>query len=741
MDTTFPEVDVEITEEAEMASPVEEAIAPEAVVDPAEHALIQKFSQLVEVPSSLQDWYNRFEEDRKYVNETLLMLAHSDVISTNYVYRNSIILLQNLYAKDPASSWKPSAVIGEQDPLLPTFGKTMEIFTDKQVKLIELKRLCRTAVQEASTIGWAIAKLRVQDDYKRDALGNYRNDDRLDNYARLIWLRQRKAAGMIADDSADAKSLADCEQLVAGYLAAKVEADMLENPPATIPPDPMAPVAVDPATGMPMQAAPQMDMGDPRFARLAALKAGQIPEDFSDEEITRYLGYSLELIQQEDFRFDWTTSRTLDIHRGGWEAHRVFMGYDDFGSKFDVTPEEMNALHIYAEDGSIIKDKHWVSGSGAYDSEGPADRKDLEATANMGQVAVWEMWNKREGRVYVWVDGLKRFLQNYIPEHTGRKWYPFYILAFNPVVGRPIPLSDTLLTQPLQDELNTRRTHERDGQRASYPRVLIKQGAMTDEEKAKYEASDPYSVVEVQSPDDVGKAIQETKPLPFNPALYDRTEVRMEFEMMSGVSRNAAGSASSKGELATTAAVANEQMGLHVDFRRSMLEEFIFDIIYDLAFIGIQVFPEENVKAMCGQGAYWPLLNRETMLFNLKLDVRAGSSGKPDTEKRLAVYEQFATIAQTLGLPVNGEALLEEIMYEMGVNDWRRFLMTPEQMMLKAAMGMPSGMPMPGGGGIPPTSSQPRGNAAKTSPTPGDGSDSYAKTGPPSPGSVPGPKI
>ena len=128
------------------------------------------------------------------------------------------------------------------------------------------------------------------------------------------------------------------------------------------------------------------------------------------------------------------------------------------------------------------------------------------------------------------------------------------------------------------------------------------------------ETSHAYQVIELDAPEAVAAAFAETRPLPFNPQLYDRNDVRMEMEMMSGISRNAAGSAGGGNQLATGQAIANEQMGVQVDVRRALLDELIFDVLYDVAYMAIQVFPEENWKAICGQGAYIPLLEREQFL-------------------------------------------------------------------------------------------------------------------------------
>ncbi len=731
-----PTTAVAVADPTEVEAEVVEK-APEPVM--REVALISQFASQVQVATFLQRWYEQFQFDRVYVNEECLLIDDVDVVSTNYILRNQYVLLANLYARDPVIAWRPGPIIGDHPPLLHQFGKTLDIFCAKMAEEMEMRRLLRGGIQDASTVGWQVFKLNPQEDPKIDPLGARRQNDQLDNIARYQWLKKRMVAQHYTPDDALAQEIADLEKVVVKYLQDQLQADLINNPVAQVPIiDPMTGMpAMDPITGEPLT---QQDMDDPRLARAQMLEQGQIPQDYEPGEIARYMGFNLDPIQAEDFRFDWTVPSPERMYEANWIAHRVYMTYDDFGSKFNVTPEEIGQIVLYGEDGkSLGKDRRWSragpTASGGNDTaEGPSDRASLETPGNMGRCAVWEMWHKGQGRVYVWVEGMQRFLRNECPTIVGRRWYPFYILPFNRVTGRVIPLSDTLLTKQLQDELNRRRTLEAEAQKAAFPRIFIKRGVLLKGEKETIENSNPYQVIELDAPDDVRKAFAETAPLPFNPDLYRRDETRIELEMMSGISRNAAGTPI--GDLATTAAVANEQMGVQMDFRRGLLDELIYDILYDVAYMGIQFIPEENWKKICGPGAYVPLLERETFLRQLKLEVRAGSTGRPDADKMLATMEKFANVATALGLPIDGEPLLEDIMYEMGKHDWKRYLLTPEKMMQRAAMGLPPmGMAMPGAVG--PTA--PRGNAAQPQPTPGEGSPTMAERGPPSPDSVPGP--
>jgi hypothetical protein len=113
--------------------------------------------------------------------------------------------------------------------------------------------------------------------------------------------------------------------------------------------------------------------------------------------------------------------------------------------------------------------------------------------------------------------------------------------------------------------------------------------------------------------------------------------------------------------------------------------------------------PEENVKALCGSGAFWPPTDRQTFWRNTSVKIRAGSTGKPDIDKRLAWATNIVQLASALGLQPQGPQILDEITRDSGIFTGlsKFFQMAP---MPSPNMGGPGGPPKPGGAGGPPRS-------------------------------------
>jgi hypothetical protein len=647
--------------------------------------LITKFSERVKVPTFLERWYAKFDEDRKYVNEICMLMDDEDTVSTNYVFRNQMVQISQLYAKDPEVSFQPrrrkmgkDPMTGEDlptDPMVEDFADTLEILTDTYSRLANFRSTLTGALQDAMTCAWSILKVNQQEDYLKDPMGYRRQDDQQDNFARLVFFNKRFADGEFDEDSSDYAQMQDCSRVVAEYLSGQLASDIAENPPQKIP------VGVNPDGTM----LEQHDPNDPRAQTLATVQqsaqpGGPILPMHVMPEVARFIGFNIDVVQPEDFRFDWSITRPEDLYDAAWMAIRVYMDREAIASKFQLSPEDYKKIKLYAPDGRT-SDSKWMA-------DDPSNRSDLERTNVNDRAAVWEYWDKRNNTVYVWVDGIDRFLQRYTPDATWRRWFPFFFVYFNRVTGRVIPLSDTRLVMPLQDEVNTLRTHDREARKAAYPRLVIKRGLMTRTEMDNYENASPYQVIEVEQAIELNEQMKEVVGVPYRPELYDTSRAISEMEIMSGVSRTAAGTVDS-GTTATQEAISNQRLGEQADMRRAMIETVIHDIMECIAELSVQTVPQENVQEIVGPGAVWPQFTREQIYRGLDLVITPGSTGKVDAQKRLEFLTKVMPLLPQLNLVAKGPQLLDELAKDSGLNlNLGKFFMVAPM-----PMAAPGGMP------------------------------------------------
>lgn len=649
-----------MAEDQEAVDPVAE-VPEEEDYNEAECAKIKLFEDRVEIPTWSQDVFNWMDEDAKYLSEDCIYAAMDDEhsTSTNYILRNQFVLISQIYARNPVARIRPGNIVGDHPPGLLQFSKTLEIIAERLTTEAKFKQKLGGAIQDVQTYGIAWLKLTTQQDLSKDPIGATRQNDQLDNVARLRSLMAQFQEGDFDELDSRYKDMTDLEDTIRTYMAGNIREDLARNPPQPVP-------QFDPMTG---QETLVPDPGDPRLAQLqnfedpaAQVEAGMLPE------VPVFLGLNIDAVQPQDMRFDWSITRPEDFYNAGWVAHRVYMSEDDIEDRWPVKPEEMTKLKA----GTGKSTKHDRS---SY--EDPSNRDQVDKKTINDRHAVWEMWDKPSNRRYVWVEGMDRFMVNEVVKITWHNFFPFFPLVFNRVTGRFLPMSDVRLQRPLQEEINTKRTHEREACAAAYPRYMVAAGSLEEDEKEKLENARPFAVIELKRPDEVMKYFQPVPAEKPDPLLYDTSKAIREIEISAGIPQAAAGGVGGA-EFATEVAVANQQMGVQADRRKTLIEELIHDVNECAIEMALQLFPEENVKAMAGPGAVWPLIDRDHLWRQLLVVIEPGMSGKPDQDKVLAKWIGVSDLMNRIGLTVNPVEMGRKILDELNLGiDFKTFIIDP----------------------------------------------------------------
>lgn len=696
----------------------DETIATEETGEPteAETALLSKFTESLKIPAYLETWYDRFEEDRAYVNEDCMLIDEEDTVATNYILRNQYVVGNQINFKDPAVGvspieqlWGIAPMTGEEQTVPPqtiAFAATNRILLNQQIRWMNFKRVMNGASQDAMTVGISYLKLRVQEDHMRDPIGYKREDDHLDNVKRLQRLQKEFTEEAFDDSSEQYQEMVDLMEQARQFLQGEVNEQMRTQPVQQIP-------IFDPMTGMPAldemgQQRTQSDPNDPRMARLAQIgEPGAMLDMTLLPEVPHYIGYTLEQVLPEDVRFDFgSVIRPEDFYDSETVHSRVYMDKDTIKDKWGVTDEYFTKMKGSSLPGRFSGKKGRARGS----DEDPGKRRDIEADQLDGKYAVWETQHRPTGTVYVWIAGCRGFLTKYVPEVTWHKWFNIFPVYFNRVTGRFLPISDTRLVMQLQDEANTIRTHEREARKSSYPRFIVKAGLFSKKEKDKFERAAPYSITEAQKADQIKDSIHEVAPVKFVAQLYDISKTTREMELMMGVPQQAAGAVGGA-KFATETAIADKQMAVQSDNRRSFLDDTMGDIVTAMSEMNNILYDEERVKQIVGPGAYWPALGRTKLFFQVKIEIIPGSSGRPDVDKKLKVLQDVtAVIANLSAIPlINLNYVVPEILKAAEM-----FELDPKKMFIAPPlMGPPMSMPgaSSGGKGTPAPKSGPQGGA------------------------------
>lgn len=680
-------------------------------------ALVSALSDLVRAPTFLTNAFRSMTDTRKYVSELCMLRDTQDTVAVNMVLRNQIIALAYLGVFNPQPFVQPQRQVGNSvSDYDEKFAQTAELHISRCTAQMDFATILEGGCQDASTNGYAIFKVTLQDDFMKDPIGGNRFGDMQEQVAEYLRLKALKDSGELQEGTADYELWEAADATIRTFMAGKLADEIAATPvlvPQQIPiTDQLGQPLIDPATGQPVtQEALVPDPRDPREMERIGIINGEPVDILGLPEIEHYRGFQCMQVLPDDWRWDWTITRPEDLHKGEWQAQRLYMTPDAITRKWGKDALGSNGSTMTTRQfGSLM--------NGNSTTRDPSDRYDVEATMVDGRHAVWEVWHKPTWHRYVFLEGSGTMLEKEVVQATGTRFFPFFYLGFNRVTGAVQAISDVELARGLQDEVNMLRTHDREARRAGYPILFIPKGLMSAGDKSKYRSRDPFSVIEVDRPEELQKYLQESTTVPYNPGLYNTGAAESQLQQVFGLPLTVTGAASNE-DLASALALAKEGMETGVARRRIQVNRAITDIFMYMLEISLRVFGEPFMKEQYGAEAVWPQFTAEQIATHLRVEVKGGLTGQPRSAERLEFMQQFATIAQTLGMPVNPIPVMRDLVDAMGLRvDFTKYLPPAFLMAIMQQMGMgvpPQGTPAPapkgesGGEGAPPMTDPQRG--------------------------------
>jgi hypothetical protein len=268
---------------------------------------------------------------------------------------------------------------------------------------------------------------------------------------------------------------------------------------------------------------------------------------------------------------------------------------------------------------------------------------------------IWEIYSKRDGMKYVIADGYPDFLiEPGAPEIKLRRFWPFFTLVFNEVESdRDIyPPSDVRLLRPVQLEYNLARQRLREHRNANRPLYVVPVGALNETDVKKLMDRQPNEVIQLNSlqpGQDVGTIIQQVKPVPIDPTLYDVSPL-ME-DMFRVVGAQEANLGGTTGSTATEVSVAESSRMSSLGSNVDDLDDFLTDLCKAAGQVLLLNMDPMTATKIAGPGASWPTLSSQEVADELMLEIAAGSSGRPNKAAEIANFERLApTIMQIPGI-------------------------------------------------------------------------------------------
>lgn len=408
----------------------------------------------------------------------------------------------------------------------------------------------------------------------------------------------------------------------------------------------------------------EIDEGDDQRCELEAKQAEleqQIAAIQEQAEVKTVEGIAIDRVLTEDmFILDDTFYDFDGYDQADALAHRVWMVTEKYEQTFGKEPPK--TANRYGRD---KKER----------DSGKSDDDAVEL------VAVFEVWDKTSNRVYTLCSGADEWAREpYTPAVIGRRFYPFFALAFNPTDGTVHPLSDTELLTELQDEYNTTRTNFAEHRKENVPvRVYRKGGDLTDSDiKAlSNRQANQWVGIEGDPANPIDKDIAILPNPPVDPATYDVQTILRDAEMVLGAGDAAKGSIN-KAKTATEAEIMAQGLQSRVAERSDVVEDWIAEMAKYAAELCLQELTLPQVQRIAGEEAVWPQMSKADVFDLVQIEIRAGSTGRPNKSKEREQWGQMLpqiqkSIEQIMQLRQNGQNDMAETVMKLLEETLRRF--------------------------------------------------------------------
>jgi hypothetical protein len=299
---------------------------------------------------------------------------------------------------------------------------------------------------------------------------------------------------------------------------------------------------------------------------------------------------------------------------------------------WDMTPEEIKAVYEKDVSGQYTRYK---------DGEKQADDNKEEQC----KARVYEIWDKRNQQVMTICDGYCDFLKEPMePDVQLERFWPFFPIVFNEIEHEEdlYPPADVWLARHIQEEYNRTREALREHRIAAKP-WWVTSGQIEEEDRKKIGNHAAHEVVVAPSlttGQKVEDLIQAGPTASIDPNLYEVEMHFVDIQRVLGVQEAQIGGVA--GGTATESAIANESTDTSNADNVDDLDDVLTEVAKSAGQLMLLNIAKETVIEIVGPGAVWPDLaqTRSEIVKDLYLEIKAGSSGRPNQAAELAKLER-----------------------------------------------------------------------------------------------------
>lgn len=415
----------------------------------------------------------------------------------------------------------------------------------------------------------------------------------------------------------------------------------------------------------------KFDQDDARFDTLKSLIA-----DLQNQE---------DVVVREGLLFDFPRSTELIIDPKCREL-KGFVGAEWIAREFHMDKTEIQEA--------------WKVDVGTEFTPYSPDRKIKDGMADAkDRACVWYVQHKKANECFVIVDGYCNFITEPAPPSVKTEgFWTTYVLSFNDVEDeeRLYPPSDVELMEDAQEEINRARQSLREHRIAARPGMVSARGGLNDVDKKNIQERPAQALIEVstlQPGQDVKTILSALPTNPIDPNLYETGPQKEDVLMAVGSQEANLGPTSDS--TATEASIAQASQASASSSNMDEVDELLTQLARDGAQVLLLNMSAEMVTKIVGPGAVWPEMRRQDIVEEVTLEIKAGSSGRPNRAAKLADMERaMPFILQLPGMnpiPIGEEYLdLLDIDWKKAIIEGLPSISALNQMLSKAAGGGPA---------------------------------------------------
>lgn len=409
----------------------------------------------------------------------------------------------------------------------------------------------------------------------------------------------------------------------------------------------------------------QMSLSDTQSGRIAdnaerLATIGRLAADLQDGETDPYAAEAEELrlatlaiqsepesIVREGLVFSFPHATKL-IPSPSTEKLMGWVGTDWLAEEIILTPERVKEVY------GVDIGKSYTAYKATAGSPTGSDMRRAGKDAG-GLARLFRIFDKPTGMEMVVCEGYPDFLREPgTPDVFIEQFFPYFAVTFNDVEdeGQLFPKSDVELLTHIQREYNRSKEAQRQHRIANRPLYLSPNGALEEEDIKSLSGYAAHSVIRVNGLKEGRPASDLLAPVQkigIDPNLYETESLFNDMQRVTGQAEaNLGGTGNSS---ATESNIAENSRQGAIGLDSDDLDEMLSALFRACGTVLLTELDEATVKEIAGPGAVWPSLSRSEVAREVSLEVKGGSSGRPNQSRDAATFERvYPLLVQVPGV-------------------------------------------------------------------------------------------